>query len=69
MRRADECMTFAVPVFVLVTGFSWRDAGKVFGVGTAHRHFTRWTEQGVRWSELPPWRHAPRTGWPARPAW
>lgn len=53
MRRADERTMFAVVVFVLVTGSSWRDAGRVFDVwpGTAHRHFTRWTEQGV-WRRL-----------------
>ena len=53
MRRADERTTFAITLFVLVTGTSWRDAGAVFGVwpGTAHRAFARWTEQGL-WPRL-----------------
>jgi transposase len=53
MRRADERKMFAVTLFVLVTGSSWRDAGAVFGVwpGTAHRAFARWTAHGV-WPRL-----------------
>ena len=53
MRRTDERTMFAVTLFVLVTGTSWRDAGAVFGVwaGTAHRAFARWTAQGV-WPRL-----------------
>ena len=37
MRRADERTMFAVTLFVLVTGSSWRDAGWCSGCGRARR--------------------------------
>lgn len=49
----DDRTTLAAVIFVLVSGCSWHQLPPVFGISraTAHRRFTKWTEEGV-WDAL-----------------